>query len=85
MRTLVKTVAGAVVGEAIGRRQGHGLIGAGIGVIATRIATRSLPGALFVGGAILAKTVYDRRKEHRLPKIVTSPSDNILSPPPANP
>ncbi len=63
MKALVKTVAGAVVGEAIGRRNGHGLIGAGIGLVATRIATRSLPGALLVGGAILAKTVYDRRKE----------------------
>jgi hypothetical protein len=63
MRALIKTVAGAVVGEVIGRRQGHGLIGAGIGVIATRIATRSLPGALLIGGAIIAKTLYDKRKE----------------------
>jgi hypothetical protein len=63
MKALVRTVAGAVVGEVIGRRQGHGLIGAGIGIIATRIATRSLPGALLISGAIIAKTVYDKRKE----------------------
>jgi hypothetical protein len=82
---MLKSIAGAVVGEVIGRRKGHGLLGAGIGLIATRIATRSLPGALLVGGAILAKTVYDRRKEHRLTKAVTSPSTNTQSLPPANP
>ncbi len=85
MRALVKTVAGAVVGDIIGRRQGHGLLGAGIGLVATRIATRSIPGALLVGGAILAKTVYDRRKERRLNDPAISPSDNIPSLPPAIP
>ena len=65
MKTLVKTVAGAVVGDVIGRRQGHGLIGAGLGIIATRIATRSLPGALLVSGAIVAKSIYDKRRERR--------------------
>jgi hypothetical protein len=85
MRALVKTVAGAVVGDIIGRRQGHGLLGAGIGLVATRLATRSIPGALIVGGAILAKTVYDRRRERRLNGTLTSPSDNTQSPPPANP
>ena len=63
MKTLVKTVAGAVVGDAIGRRKGHGLMGAGLGIIATRIATRSLPGALLVGGAMVAKSIYDKRRE----------------------
>jgi len=28
---------------------------------ATRIATRSVPGAIVVGGAMLAKTLYDRK------------------------
>jgi hypothetical protein len=59
---LLKTIAGAVVGEAIGRKRGHGILGAGLGIIASRIATRSLPGALLVGGALAAKTLYDRRK-----------------------
>ncbi len=63
---MVKNVAGALVGEMIGKRQGHGIVGAGVGIIATRIATRSLPGALAVGGAIIAKKVYDKRKEQRL-------------------
>jgi hypothetical protein len=62
---LLKTIAGAVVGEAVGRRRGRGLLGAGLGIAATRIATRSIPGALLVGGALLAKTLYDRRKERK--------------------
>jgi hypothetical protein len=59
---LLKTLAGALVGEAVGRKRGRGLLGAGIGIIATRIATRSLPGAIAVGGALVAKKLYDRRK-----------------------
>jgi hypothetical protein len=31
---------------------------------ATRIATRSVPGAIIVGGAMLAKTLHERRKSH---------------------
>ncbi len=63
---MLRSIAGAVVGEVIGQKRGHGLLGAGLGIIATRIATRSLPGALLVGGALVAKAVYDRRKS-RLP------------------
>ncbi len=59
---MLKSIAGAVVGEVIGRKRGHGLLGAGIGLIATRIATRSVPGLILVGGAIAAKTLYDRRR-----------------------
>lgn len=33
-----------------------------MGAIAARVATRSVPGALLVGGALLAKAVYDQRK-----------------------
>jgi uncharacterized protein (DUF697 family) len=62
---MLKSIAGAVVGEVIGRKQGHGLLGAGIGLVATRIATRSIPGLLLVGGAIAAKTIYDKRKERK--------------------
>jgi hypothetical protein len=62
---LLKTIAGAVVGEAVGRKRGRGLLGAGLGIVATRIATRSIPGALLVGGALVAKTLYDRRKAKR--------------------
>ncbi len=59
---MLRSIAGAVVGEVIGRKRGHGLLGAGIGVVATRLATRSIPGLLLVGGAILAKSIYDQRK-----------------------
>lgn len=62
---LLKTIAGAVVGEAVGKRRGRGLLGAGIGIAATRLATRSVPGALLVGGAFLAKTLYDKRKKRK--------------------
>jgi hypothetical protein len=63
---LLKTIVGAVVGDAIGRRSGNGLLGAGLGIAATRLATRSIPGALLVGGAFVAKKLYDKRKERRL-------------------
>ena len=62
---MLRTIAGAVVGEVIGRKRGNGLLGAGIGVVATRLATRSIPGLLLVGGAIAAKTIYDKRKERK--------------------
>jgi hypothetical protein len=62
---LLKTIAGAVVGEAIGRRRGRGLLGAAIGLVATRIASRSLPGALAVGGVLVAKTLYDRKRQRK--------------------
>lgn len=40
-----------------------------MGAIAARIATRSVPGALLVGGALLAKAIYDQRKtKATLPK-----------------
>ena len=58
---MLKSIIGAVVGNRVGRGS-KGLLGAGLGIAATRIATRSMPGALLVGGAILAKTLYDRRK-----------------------
>ncbi|WP_397575988.1 hypothetical protein [Sphingorhabdus sp.] len=59
---MLKSIAGAVVGDLIGRKRGHGLLGAGIGLVATRLATRSIPGLLLVGGAIVAKSIYDQRK-----------------------
>lgn len=38
-----------------------------MGAIAARIATRSVPGALLVGGALLAKAIYDQRKTKATP------------------
>lgn len=83
MRNMLKSIAGAVIGEVIGRKRGNGLLGAGIGLVATRIATRSVPGLLLVGGAIAAKTIYDKRKENRIskaaaPKQIAGPSDPTI-------
>ncbi len=41
-----------------GRSMAQTLVGTAI----ARIATRSVPGALVIGGGLLAKTLYDRRK-----------------------
>jgi hypothetical protein len=80
---ILKTIIGAVVGDAIGRRSGNGLLGAGLGVVATRLATRSIPGALLVGGAFVAKKLYDKRKErwigrHPEPKQISGPSEPTI-------
>jgi hypothetical protein len=44
----------------------------------TRLATRSLPGALMVGGAVIAKALFDRRKsaagEAPAPEAVDDPA-----------
>ena len=60
---MLKTIAGAVICEVIGRKSGNGLLGAGLGIVATRLTTRSIPGLLLVGGAFAAKSMYDKRKE----------------------
>jgi hypothetical protein len=44
-----------------GRSMAQTLIGTAI----ARIATRSVPGALIVGGGLLAKTLYDRKRGHK--------------------
>ena len=36
-----------------------------------RVATRSVPGAIVIGGGMLAKTLYDRRKARAKARIVT--------------
>lgn len=34
-----------------------------LGTAVARVATRSVPGALLIGGGLLAKTLFDRRKD----------------------
>lgn len=41
---------------------GRGMAQTLIGTAVARVATKSVPGALLVGGGLLAKTLYDRRK-----------------------
>ncbi|RED16942.1 hypothetical protein [Parasphingopyxis lamellibrachiae] len=54
---------GALGGHVRNRTAGRGLLGAGIGLIAARVATRSLPGAALVGGGLVAKYLWDRKRE----------------------
>jgi hypothetical protein len=71
---LVRTTGGKLLGKATARlfpvvadapkakrSIGRAIAGAAI----TRIATRSVPGALVVGGGLLAKSLYDRRRARK--------------------
>jgi len=42
--------------------KGRGMVQTLIGTAVARIATRSVPGAILVGGGLLAKALYDRSK-----------------------
>lgn len=44
---------------AVGKKS---LLGGVIGAVAVRVATRSVPGAIVVGGAVIAKRLYDKRR-----------------------
>jgi hypothetical protein len=43
--------------------KGRSMVQTLVGTAAARLATRSVPGALIVGGGLLAKTLYDRNKD----------------------
>ena len=45
--------------------EGRSLKQVALGAVLARIATRSVPGALLVGGGMLARTLYDRTKDRR--------------------
>ncbi|MGB5484385.1 hypothetical protein [Parasphingorhabdus sp.] len=62
--SIVRNIFTTLVGnEARKHSKGHGLRNFGLGMIAARLATRSIPGALLVGGALIAKKLYDDKKE----------------------
>jgi hypothetical protein len=62
--SLVRNIFTTLIGyEARKHTKGHGLRNFGLGMLAARIATRSVPGALLVGGALIAKKIYDDSKE----------------------
>ena len=50
--------------KASGLVKGRSMANTLIATAVARVATRSIPGALLVGGGLLAKTLYDRRKGH---------------------
>lgn len=54
---------GALGGHVRSKTAGRGLLGAGVGLIAARIATRSLPGAALVGGGLVAKYLWDKKRD----------------------
>jgi hypothetical protein len=63
-----KLLDGAI-GKALPDTGSKGTLLSGIaGAALVRIATRSVPGAIVVGGGLLAKTLYDRRRAKRVPK-----------------
>ena len=45
--------------------KGRSMVQTLLGTAAARIATRSVPGAIVVGGGLLAKALYDRREGKR--------------------
>lgn len=45
--------------------KGRTIAESAVGAAITKLATRSVPGAILVGGGLLAKTLYDRRKGKR--------------------
>ncbi|QLC25790.1 hypothetical protein HFP57_12690 [Parasphingopyxis algicola] len=62
--SLIRSIARGAVGSGVRRRTaGRGILGAGLGLIAARIATRSLPGAALVGGGLVAKYLWDKKRE----------------------
>ncbi|MEM8919359.1 MAG: hypothetical protein AAGE37_10920 [Pseudomonadota bacterium] len=62
--SLVRNIFTTAIGnEARKMGKGNGLLNFGLGLLAARVATRSIPGALLVGGALVAKTLYDRSRE----------------------
>jgi hypothetical protein len=68
-----KLLDGAI-GKALPATGGKGSLLSGIaGAALVRIASRSVPGAIVVGGGLLAKTLYDRRRIKRAPKPPAEP------------
>lgn len=63
-KDLLATALSAIIGSKISEQRAEsGLIGAAIGFGAAALARRSLPGALIVGGALLARELYQRNQE----------------------
>lgn len=66
---LRRTVETGVLGQTFGKNKAKKIVKSRsmtqtlIGTAIARIATRSVPGAILVGGGLLAKTLYDRRRK----------------------
>lgn len=55
---LAQKLGAAKAGKAI---KGRSMVQTLVGTALVRVATRSVPGAIVVGGGLLAKTLYDRK------------------------
>jgi hypothetical protein len=51
-----------------------------VGMALVRVATRSVPGAIVVGGALLAKHLHDRKKAHDAAKRDAENESPLLTP-----
>lgn len=56
-----------------GRRKGN-LLSELAGIVAMRVATRSVPGAIIVTSGLVAKTLHDRRKARKAGKSGSGPA-----------
>jgi hypothetical protein len=65
-----RTVLGAKYAPDTAKKivKGRSMVQTLVSTAAARIATRSVPGAIVVGGGLLAKTLYDRRQGKRAAK-----------------
>lgn len=64
MAGMIRNLVAAAVGTAARRKtEGRGILAFGVGFVATRLATRSIPGALIVGAGLVAKSMLDQKKE----------------------
>lgn len=65
---LRRTVEGSLLGRAMGKGKaqkvikGRSMAQTLLGTAVARIATRSVPGAILIGGGLIAKALYDRKK-----------------------
>ena len=51
-----------------------------VGAVVTRVALRSVPGAILVGGGILARRLHARRKAQKASQLAAAHDTDLLSP-----
>ena len=62
--SLFKSMTRGAIGGAVRDKSfGRGLFGSGLALLASRVALRSVPGAALIGGGLLAKHLWDKKRE----------------------